>query len=146
MQGSQLTYMSNVFTAGYVIGQIPAVILITRIRPSLIVPSAEILWSIASFSCAAVTNVNQLYGLRFLVGFFEGAYFPCIVHLISSWYTKQERAKRVVLFYSTSTMASMFSGYLQAGVYNGLNGRMGKEGWVCVSYITSKSTVMLTSA
>lgn len=92
MDGGQLTYMSNVFTAGYVIGQIPAVILVTKVRPSLFVSTAEVLWAVVSFCCGAVTTVQQLYGLRFLVGFFESAYFPCIVYLISSWYTKEERA------------------------------------------------------
>lgn len=49
MGGSELTYMSNVFTAGYVIGQIPAVILVTRVRPSILIPSCELLWSICTF-------------------------------------------------------------------------------------------------
>jgi ACS family pantothenate transporter-like MFS transporter len=43
--------------------------------------------------------------------------------------TKVERGKRVTLFYSTATMAGMFSGYLQAGAYKGLNGKLGHEGW-----------------
>jgi ACS family pantothenate transporter-like MFS transporter len=118
------------------LGQIPAVILVTRIRPSLLVPTAEALWSVASFCCAAATTVPQLYGLRFLVGFFESFYFPVIVYLISSWYTKEERAKRVVLFYSTSTLASMFSGYLQAAAYKNLNGTLGHSGWQWLFIIT----------
>jgi ACS family pantothenate transporter-like MFS transporter len=35
----------------------------------------------------------------------------------------------VALFYCTAALASMFSGYLQAGVYQGLDGKMGKQGW-----------------
>ncbi|KAJ5526648.1 hypothetical protein N7513_010807 [Penicillium frequentans] len=129
MGGSELTYMSNVFTAGYVIGQIPAVILVTRVRPSILIPSCELLWSICTFCCATVSTVQQLYALRFLVGLFESAYFPCIVYLIGSWYTANERAKRVTIFYSTTSLATMFSGYLQAGAYDGLNGRLGHAGW-----------------
>jgi ACS family pantothenate transporter-like MFS transporter len=85
MHGSQLTYMGNVFTAGYVIGQIPAVILVTKIRPSILVSSMEVLWAIFTFCCAAVTNTSQLYALRFLIGLCEGAFFPCIIYLIGSW-------------------------------------------------------------
>ena len=85
MGGSELTYMSNVFTAGYVIGQLPAVILSTMIRPSILVSSLEILWAVSTFCCAAVNTVPQLYALRFLVGLCEGAFFPVIVYLISSW-------------------------------------------------------------
>jgi ACS family pantothenate transporter-like MFS transporter len=50
-------------------------------------------------------------------------------YLISSWYTKEERGKRVGLFYCTAALAGMFSGYLQAGAYSGLNGVFGKQGW-----------------
>ncbi|KUJ13333.1 MFS general substrate transporter [Mollisia scopiformis] len=129
MGGNELTYMSNVFTAGYVVGQLPAVILATKIRPSILVSTLEILWAVFTFCCAAVKTVPQLYALRFLVGLCEGAFFPVIIYVISSWYTKVERGKRVTLFYSTATMAGMFSGYLQAGAYKGLNGKLGHEGW-----------------
>jgi ACS family pantothenate transporter-like MFS transporter len=85
MHGSQLTYMGNVFTAGYVVGQIPAVILVTKIRPSILISSLEVLWAVFTFCCAAVTTTSQLYALRFLIGLCEGAFFPCIIYLIGSW-------------------------------------------------------------
>lgn len=40
-----------------------------------------------------------------------------------------ELAKRMAIFYSSSFAASMFSGYLQAGIYRGLDGVLGLEGW-----------------
>lgn len=129
MGGSDLTYAGSVFTAGYVISQIPGVILVTKIRPSYVVPTMEILWAVFTFCTAAVKTVPQLYALRFLVGLCEGAFFPVIVYLISSWYTKSERGKRLTIFYSTATLAGMFSGYLQAGAYSGLDGKQGLEGW-----------------
>lgn len=85
MGGSQLTYMGNVFTAGYVVGQLPAVILSTKIRPSILVSTLEILWAVLTFCCASVKTVPQLYALRFLIGLCEGAFFPVIIYLISSW-------------------------------------------------------------
>jgi ACS family pantothenate transporter-like MFS transporter len=79
MQGSELTYASNVFTAGYVIGQMPAVMLATRVRPSILIPTLEILWSILTFCTSSVTNVSQLYAIRFLVGLCESGYFPVMI-------------------------------------------------------------------
>jgi ACS family pantothenate transporter-like MFS transporter len=129
MDGNELAYLSNVFTAGYVISQLPAVILVTKLRPSHVIPTLECLWAIFTFCSAAVTSVPQLYGLRFLIGFCEGAFFPCIIYLRGSWYTKHERAKRTTLFYCTASLAHMFSGYLQAAAYNNLDGVMGHAGW-----------------
>ncbi|EKD16175.1 pantothenate transporter liz1 [Drepanopeziza brunnea f. sp. 'multigermtubi' MB_m1] len=41
MQGSQLTYVRNALTVGYVLSDIPAVILVTKIRPSILIPTLE---------------------------------------------------------------------------------------------------------
>ena len=79
MHGSELTYASNVFTAGYVVGQIPAVILASRIRPSILIPTMEILWSILTFCTSSITNVSHLYAIRFLIGLCESAYFPVMI-------------------------------------------------------------------
>lgn len=145
MHGSELTYASNVFTAGYVVGQLPAVMLATRVRPSILLPTMEILWSVLTFCTSSVTSVSQLYAIRFLIGLCESGYFPVMMvscrlvvmmcspdteqYLVSSWYTKGERGKRVGLFYCTAALAGMFSGYLQAGAYSGLDGKYGKQGW-----------------
>ncbi|EXJ87535.1 hypothetical protein A1O3_04495 [Capronia epimyces CBS 606.96] len=129
MNGSELTYASNVFTAGYVVGQIPAVIMVTRVRPSYLIPTVEILWSVLTFCTSAVSSVSQLYALRFLIGLCESAYFPVVIYMVGAWYTKTERGKRVTLFYSSATLAGMFSGYLQAGAYKGLDGKLGHSGW-----------------
>lgn len=85
MNGSQLTYASNVFTAGYVLGQLPAVMLVTRIRPSYFIPTLEVLWAVFTFSCSAITSVKQLYALRFLIGLCEGAFFPTMIYVIGAW-------------------------------------------------------------
>lgn len=82
MHGNELTYLSNVFTAGYVISQLPAVILVTKLRPSYVIPTLECLWAIFTFCSAAVTSVPQLYLLRLFIGFCEGAFFPCMIYLI----------------------------------------------------------------
>ncbi|KAJ9611480.1 hypothetical protein H2200_004664 [Cladophialophora chaetospira] len=129
MNGSQLTYAGNCFTAGYVIGQLPAVILATRVRPSILIPTAEILWSVCTFCTSSVKTTSQLYALRFLVALCESVYFPVMIYMIGSWYTKTERGKRMTIFYTTASLAQMFSGYLQAGAYKGLDGRNGLEGW-----------------
>lgn len=127
--GNDLTYAGNCFTAGYVVVQLPMVILVTKVRPSYVIPSLEVLWSIFTFCSSAVKTPAQMFAMRFLVGFCEGAFFPCIMYLIGSWYTRAERAKRTTIFYSTASAASMFSGYLQAAAYDNLDGVLGHQGW-----------------
>jgi ACS family pantothenate transporter-like MFS transporter len=100
LEGNELTYAGNVFTTGYVIGQLPAVILATRVRPSILIPTVEILWSISTFCSAAVKTAPQLYAIRFVVGLCESAFFPTVIYMLGSWYTKSERGKRLTIFVS----------------------------------------------
>jgi hypothetical protein len=79
MKGSELTYAGNCFTAGYVIGQMPAVMLATRVRPSILIPTLEILWSIMTFCTSSISNTSQLYAIRFLIGLCESGYFPVMI-------------------------------------------------------------------
>lgn len=43
--------------------------------------------------------------------------------------SRSELSKRIGIFYSASYAASMFSGYLQAAIYRGMNGTAGLAGW-----------------
>jgi ACS family pantothenate transporter-like MFS transporter len=79
MKGSELTNANNCFTAGYVIGQMPAVMLATKVRPSILIPTLEILWSVFTFCTSSATNVSHLYAIRFLVGLCESGYFPVMI-------------------------------------------------------------------
>jgi ACS family pantothenate transporter-like MFS transporter len=49
-------------------------------------------------------------------------------YIIGSWYRREELAKRSCIFHTSGAIATMFSGYLMAGVYK-LNGKMGYKGW-----------------
>lgn len=49
-------------------------------------------------------------------------------YIIGSWYRRDELAKRSCIFHTSSAIATMFSGYLMAAVYN-LGGKGGFKGW-----------------
>lgn len=49
--------------------------------------------------------------------------------MLGSWYGPNQLGKRVALFEQASAIAGMFSGYLQAGLYRGMNGKGGLAGW-----------------
>jgi MFS family permease len=61
-------------------------------------------------------------------GLAESTFYPGMQYIIGSWYRKDELAKRSCIFHTSSGIATMFSGYLMAGVYK-LGGRGGFKGW-----------------
>lgn len=129
LNGNQYNLFTTFWTIGYTIGMIPSQYIITYVRPSYYIPACEICWAIITFSFAAVNNAKQVYAMRFLIGLLESPFYIGAMTLLGNWYKPDELAKRASIFYSASFAANMFSGYLQAGVYKGMNGLHGLGGW-----------------
>jgi ACS family pantothenate transporter-like MFS transporter len=129
MNANEINLIDVAWTTGYVIGQLPSQFILTKVRPSLWIPSCELVWTILTFCLAAATTSNQVIAIRFFVGLVESIFYPAAHFLIGSWYKPSELGKRACIFHASSAAAGMFSGYLQAAVYKGLNGHLGKEGW-----------------
>lgn len=64
-----------------------------------------------------------------MIGLFESGFSPIIIFLLGTWYTKTELAKRIAIWHITGFFGSATSGFLQAGIYSSLNGRLGLAGW-----------------
>ncbi|KAI0913280.1 MFS general substrate transporter [Ustulina deusta] len=128
LEGNQLNYITTAWTVGYVIGEIPSNLILTKVRPSIWIPSLEVLWSVLTILLAKCTTATQLYVLRFFIGLAESAFYPGMQYIIGSWYRKDELAKRSCIFHSSSSIGSMFSGYLITAVYH-LEGVGGFHGW-----------------
>lgn len=112
-----------------VIGQLPSQFILTKVRPSIWIPSCELVWTVLTVTLAAATTSNQVIAIRFFVGLVESIFYPAAHFLIGSWYKPSELGKRACIFHASSALAGMCSGYLQALIYTGLNGALGKAGW-----------------
>jgi ACS family pantothenate transporter-like MFS transporter len=128
MYGNQLNYAQTIWTIGYVIGEIPSNIALTRIRPSIWIPLMETIWAVLTFATSRANSVQSLYCLRFFVGLAESTFYPGMQYIIGSWYRRDELAKRACIFHTSSAIAQMISGYLMASVYH-LGGTGGFKGW-----------------
>ncbi|KAK0636627.1 pantothenate transporter liz1 [Bombardia bombarda] len=126
--GLELNYMQTAFMVGYILGEIPSNLILTRIRPSYWLPACEVAWSVLTFLMCRATTPTQLYVLRFFIGLFESSCYPGMQYVIGSWYRKDELARRACIFHSSGYVGFMFSGYLMAAVYN-LDGVSGFKGW-----------------
>ncbi|KAE9990128.1 hypothetical protein EG327_001816 [Venturia inaequalis] len=129
MYKNELVTSTSIWTVGYVIGQIPSNLLLTRVSPRWVIPTLEVGWGIATICTSRVESYQALYALRFLVGLFESGFYPGIHYLLGSWYTPKELGKRAMIFWLAGTVGSMFSGFLQAAAYTNLNGVHGHAGW-----------------
>ncbi|KAJ7243446.1 major facilitator superfamily domain-containing protein [Mycena rebaudengoi] len=141
MNGNELVHATSYWTAGYVIGQVPSNLLLTRLSPHLVIPALEFAWGLATLGTYAVKDVKSLYALRFLVGLFESGFYPGMHYILGSWYTPRELAKRSTIFWTAGSLGTMFSGFLQTAAYKNLNGVHGLAGWRWLMIIDAIVTI-----
>jgi ACS family pantothenate transporter-like MFS transporter len=129
LSGNDLNFLTTYWTIGYIIGQLPSQLIMTKIRPSIWLPSMELAWGFLVMGMAGAKNVNTLYALRFFVGLLEASAYSGIMTILGNFYTPAELGKRACIFQASSSAAQMFSGYLQAALYSGMNGKGGLAAW-----------------
>lgn len=93
------------------------------------IPFLEIGWTIFTFSIAGAKSYEAMRALRFVVGLFEAGYWPALYYTLGSWYNKRELGRRNGILQLAVSIAPIFSGFLQAGIYDSLNGHAGLAGW-----------------
>ncbi|KAJ4422594.1 hypothetical protein N0V82_002713 [Gnomoniopsis sp. IMI 355080] len=146
MYGNQLVTSTSIWTVGYVIGQIPSNLILTRVSPRWVIPALELGWGICTICTSSVQSYQALYALRFLVGLFESGFYPGIHYMLGSWYTPQEIGKRAMIFWLAGSVGTMFSGFLQAAAYTNLDGVHGYAGWRWLFIIDGIITLPLALA
>ena len=129
MKGVEFNIAISVLFVGYILGQIPSNLILSRVRPSLYLSGFVALWGAVSTATAAAQNFHHLVVIRFFLGITESPYFPGALFLLSSWYTKKELALRTSIMYTGSLLSGAFSGLISAGIEGGMNGLGGLSSW-----------------
>ncbi|KAI1385681.1 MFS general substrate transporter [Hypoxylon trugodes] len=129
MVGQEYNLLQTMFTIGYCLGNLPSQLAMTQVRPSIWLPSLELIWGFLVMAMAGAKDIRVLYALRFVIGFLEASTYPGVLTLLGNWYTPQELGKRSAIFIASSAAAKIFSGYLQAGLYSSMNGVNGLAAW-----------------
>ncbi|KAL2874958.1 hypothetical protein SGCOL_009800 [Colletotrichum sp. CLE4] len=146
LYGKELNYANAIWSAAYVFGQIPSNLLLTRVNAPLYIAFLEFAWTVFTFATAGVKDVNQLYVFRFFVGLFEAGHFPAVMYVCSSYYKPHELARRNTLIQVFTSVGPLFSGFLMAAVYAGLDGKSGLPGWRWMYMIFTGKEVELARA
>ncbi|KPI45080.1 Pantothenate transporter liz1 [Cyphellophora attinorum] len=129
LYGNELNYANTAFAVANIIGIWPCNLLLTRSNPKWFIPMIEAGWTLVTFTQAAMTKPIHMYVLRFILGLFETGHYSAIVYLCGGWYQKTELARRLAIINCATAIGPMFSSYLQAAAYTGLNGVHGMAGW-----------------
>ncbi|KAG9496420.1 hypothetical protein J7337_013008 [Fusarium musae] len=129
LTGSNFSSAVSILSLGYVLGQLPSNMLITKIRPSLYLCLMAIVWSGVSVATVGVKSYSGLMGVRFALGLVEAPLLPGAIYLLGCWYTRKEVAFRMAILYSAQTIAFCSAGLIAAATYATLEKAHGLAGW-----------------
>ncbi|KAI1815972.1 MFS general substrate transporter [Poronia punctata] len=127
--GDQLNQINAAFTAGYVVGQIPANLSLHYVRPRIFFPSCMIVWAGLTMVTAATHDPQSIAAIRFFQGIAEATTFVGTHYILGSWYTERELGKRSGIFTASGLAGTMVGGFIQTGIQKSLHGRHSLSGW-----------------
>ncbi|KFY49844.1 hypothetical protein V496_09772 [Pseudogymnoascus sp. VKM F-4515 (FW-2607)] len=130
IKGIEYNLFSTFYNIGYLILEIPSMMIISRPKLSrYYLPICELLWTIITFVQCRNNSSQMIYGMRFLMGLFETPAATGSLYILASWYRSDEVFKRAGVWYVSSNIGAAFGGYMQAAAHHGLDGRLGMAGW-----------------
>ncbi|KAK9366115.1 major facilitator superfamily domain-containing protein [Lipomyces kononenkoae] len=144
LRGTQFNMITSILFVGYLLMQIPSNIFLVRTRPSLYLGICMALWGVISGLQGSTSNFSGILVCRFFLGFVEAPFFPGIMMLLSSWYTRAELAHRFAFFYGGSQLGNMFGGLVAAGVLGNMSHALGIAGWRWLFIIEGSITVVIS--
>jgi MFS family permease len=128
LTGNRLNVAVTLFYVTYIAFEVPASILLKKLRPSRLIPFFIIGWSCVIIGAAFIENYASLIATRLLLGVFESGLFPCLTLYLSTFYQPEEQARRISYLFVASALSGAFGGLLAFGLTN-LHGAHGLAGW-----------------
>lgn len=135
----------TLFFVGYVVGEVPANIVLKKTSPPLWLPTLTLVWGIITVVQGLVHNQAGLFAVRFFLGLSESGVFPGSVFVFSMFYPRQERHYRVALLFSGAAFSGAFGGILAYGI-GYMRGVGGKAGWSWILIIEGLLTIVVALA
>ncbi|CCH44195.1 putative transporter SEO1 [Wickerhamomyces ciferrii] len=109
MYGNELNWLVLVYHMGYVLGQVPGLLLLSRPKFSrYVLPGLEIVYGLLTFLQSLAKSTKHLYVLRG---------------------NPPELFVRTSVYFLSLSAGNLISGHLQAAAYTNLSGVYGKTGW-----------------
>ncbi|KAF3039161.1 hypothetical protein E8E12_004571 [Didymella heteroderae] len=131
LHGNQFNWVASIFFFGQLAFEFPTIRLIQLFPLAKYVAVNVTIWGAVLASLAACKSYASLLACRFLLGAAEAAVVPAWVIFTSQWYTRNEQAFRVGIWFSVCGAAQMFGGYFAYGVANHVGGDVNAtlRGW-----------------
>jgi len=133
---------AGAFFWSYVLFQLPASVLLTRIGARRWLGVTMLVWGACSAGTAFVTGAQSFVAMRFLLGVAESGFFPGVAWFMTRWFPAEYRGRAMGIFYAFGAGASVIGGPLSGNLLL-LHGWHGLSGWQWVFLIEGVPACLL---
>jgi ACS family tartrate transporter-like MFS transporter len=136
---------ASLFFIGYMVFQVPSVLIIERFGARRTVFWILITWGAISAGNALVQGETSFYLVRFLLGVAEAGFFPGMIFYLTLWFPQAYRARVNAYFYSGIPLAFVLGGPLSSLILE-MDGIAGLRGWQWLFIIEGLPACLLAFA
>lgn len=129
LAGTQFSTIISLHYVGYILGQLPANLLFTRVPPSSGLATGILLGGVATVTIASVVDYKGLVVQRFFLGVLAAPIWPGTLYITSSFYKRKELGTRIGILYTSNISSTAFQGLIAAPIFSNLGGFRGLGGW-----------------
>jgi len=134
---------AGIFFFSYLLFEVPSNMLLERIGARLTMLRILVLWGITSAATMFVTTATQFYIARFLLGVFEGGFFPGIILYLTYWFPSARRGLVTGMFMFAVPIAGIIGGPISGMIMSSMDGAAGMRGWQWMFLIEGLPSVLL---
>jgi len=137
---NQFNIGQQMLSLGIVLFEIPSNMILYRVGPGKWLTLQLFLFGTVSTFQAFQNNYGSFIASRFLLGVTESGFIPGGLWTLSTWYTRTETAKRVMIFYFGNQLGQASSKLLAYGILH-MRGVGGQSGWFWLFTIMGLFTI-----
>src|SRR6516164_5695231 len=149
---------AGIFFFGYFIFEVPSNLILERVGARRWIARIMISWGVISASFAFVPSISAIlqglgvlffdnartfYLMRFIFGAAEAGFFPGVILYLTYWFTADERARWVGVFFTGIALSSVIGGPISGFVLDTLDRSMGLSGWQWLFIVEGVPSVLV---
>ncbi len=133
---------AGAFFWSYVLFQVPANAILTRVGARRWLAVTMLAWGICSAGTAFVTDATSFVAMRFALGIAESGFFPGVAWFMTRWFPARHRGRAMGIFYAFGASAGVIGGPLSGNLLL-LDGWHGLYGWQWVFLVEGVPACLL---
>jgi MFS family permease len=135
---------AGIFFFGYFIFEVPSNLILERVGARRWIARIMISWGVISALFAFVPSLSTIFQslgllffdnartfflMRFIFGAAEAGFFPGVILYLTYWFTADERARWIGVFYAGIPLSSVIGAPISGFILDTPDGSMGLSGW-----------------